>query len=58
MKPLTRDITVTLLIKFTLLILLWIVCFKHIEKPVKNTEQWLLGTNLTKDASQVKPAAQ
>lgn len=43
-KPLTRDILLTLIIKFSLLFVLWFVCFKHVEKPHKNTEQWLLGT--------------
>ncbi|MGL5741359.1 MAG: cytochrome oxidase putative small subunit CydP [Legionella sp.] len=44
LKPLTRDILVTLIIKFTLLILLWLICFKNTGKPYLNTEQWLLGS--------------
>ncbi|MGC1182457.1 cytochrome oxidase putative small subunit CydP [Legionella sp.] len=43
-KPLTRDILLTLIIKFSLLFLLWSVCFKNIEKSNKNIEQQLLGT--------------
>lgn len=44
LKPLTRDILVTFIIKFTLLILLWIICFKNAEKPQQSNEQWLLGS--------------
>ena len=44
LKPLTRDILLTLAIKFTLLILLWFFCFKNVEKPHKKPEQWLLGS--------------
>lgn len=43
-KPLTRDILVTLTIKFILLILLWVICFKNVEKPQQSNEQWLLGS--------------
>lgn len=43
-KPLTRDILLTLIIKFSLLFILWAVCFKHVEKPHRTTEQWLFGT--------------
>ncbi|CAM3068583.1 Uncharacterised protein [Legionella steigerwaltii] len=48
-KPLTRDILITLIIKFSLLILLWIICFKNVEKPHQSNEQWLLGTVQTKE---------
>lgn len=44
MKTLTRDILVTLIVKITLLITLWWVCFKDVEKPVKDTRQWLFGS--------------
>ena len=44
MKPLARDIIVTLIIKFILLISLWIICFKNVEKPHQSNEQWLLGS--------------
>jgi len=43
-KPLTRDIVLTLIFKFFLLFLLWMICFKNVEKSHKNTEQWLLGS--------------
>ncbi|MDR3443579.1 MAG: hypothetical protein P4L65_11300 [Legionella sp.] len=49
-KPITRDILVTLIIKFSLLITLWVVCFKGVEKPRKeNTAQWLLGSKEQKN---------
>lgn len=44
MKPLTRDILITLSIKFSLLFLLWFLCFKNVEKSRQSNEQWLLGT--------------
>ena len=43
MRSLAGDIRVTLLIKFTLLIILWLICFKGVEKPSMNTKEWLLG---------------
>lgn len=43
LKPLARDIIVTLIIKLILLISLWIVCFKNVEKSHLSNEQWLLG---------------
>lgn len=46
MRSLARDIRITLLIKFSLLIILWIICFKGVEKPSMNTQEWLLGTEL------------
>jgi hypothetical protein len=46
MRSLARDIRITLLIKFSLLIILWIICFKGVEKPSMNTREWLLGTEL------------
>lgn len=42
-KPLARDIIMTLIIKIILLISLWIICFKNVEKTHKSNEQWLLG---------------
>jgi hypothetical protein len=44
LKPLTRDILVTLTVKFILLTLLWTICFKNVEKPHLSNEQWLLGS--------------
>ncbi len=53
MKPLTRDISVTLIIKLTLLFALWFVCFKGAHKPMQNASNWLLGTNSSSDAVHV-----
>ena len=46
MRTLARDIKLTLIIKFSLLIILWFICFKNVEKPSMNTQQWLFGTKL------------
>ena len=43
MRSLARDIKLTLLIKFSLLIILWFVCFKGVEKPSMSTQRLLLG---------------
>jgi len=43
MKPLTRDIVITLTVKLMLLFALWWVCFKHVEKPSRDPHQWLIG---------------
>ncbi|KTD74308.1 cytochrome oxidase putative small subunit CydP [Legionella tucsonensis] len=48
-KPLRRDILITLIIKFSLLILLWIICFKDVERSHQSNEQWLLGTSQQKE---------
>lgn len=45
MKPLTRDISITLIVKLLLLITLWWVCFKDAEKPTKDPQRWLLGSS-------------
>lgn len=50
LKPLTRDILLTLTVKFLLLFILWTTCFKNVEKPHKNTEQWLFGTIQPKES--------
>ncbi|KTD10484.1 cytochrome oxidase putative small subunit CydP [Legionella hackeliae] len=51
MKPLTRDILLTLSVKFALFFLLWFVCFKDVEKPAKDMRQWLLGSSLQSDTT-------
>jgi len=43
MKSLANDIRLTLIIKITLIFLLWFVCFKDAKKPVINPQQWFLG---------------
>lgn len=53
MKPLTRDISVTLIIKLTLLFVLWFVCFKGGHKPMQNASDWLLGAHASSHAVHV-----
>lgn len=43
MKPITREISLTLLLKLTLLFLVWFYCFKGTHKPIKDTREWFLG---------------
>lgn len=45
MKPLTRDITLTLFLKLSLLFALWWVCFKGVERPKLDKAQWMLGAS-------------
>lgn len=44
MKKITRDIRLTLTIKFLLLIVLWVVCFKGAVKNTVSMPQWLYGS--------------
>ncbi len=44
MKILTRDISLTLIIKLTLLFALWFVCFKGNHKPITDSHQWFFGS--------------
>ncbi len=46
MKPLTRDIQFTLIIKFALLIVLWVICFKGAERNTTSMQQWLYGSSV------------
>jgi hypothetical protein len=46
MSSIRKDIKITLLIKFTLLFLLWWICFKGVKKP-DITEEWLLKTPIS-----------
>ena len=48
-QSLTRDIKITLLIKFFLLFVIWFVCFKHVEKRTIDTQQWLIGPSINAD---------
>lgn len=49
MKNLSRDIVITLIVKFTLLTILWWVCFRHVEKPHYDQQQWLFGSTYSAD---------
>lgn len=42
---LARDILLTLIVKFSLLFVLWYVCVKGVEKPPADLHQWLLGVS-------------
>ena len=44
MKRFAHDIQWTLLIKGILLVLLWVVCFKDIEKNPVDLAHWLFGS--------------
>lgn len=45
MKPLTRDITLTITIKLILLFLLWWVCVRGMHPPLSHGPEWLLGSS-------------
>ncbi|AHE66494.1 cytochrome oxidase putative small subunit CydP [Legionella oakridgensis] len=47
MTPLRRDILITLAVKFSLLVALWFICFKDVERPAHNAQQWMLGKGLS-----------
>lgn len=51
MNTITRDIRLTLLIKFLLLMVLWIVCFKGAGKNTVSMQQWLYGSSVIESAS-------
>lgn len=53
MKPLTRDISVTLITKLALLFALWLTCFKGTHQPVQHAHDWLLGTHATSQEKHV-----
>ncbi len=44
MKPLTRDISLTLIIKFLLLFLLWWFCVRTMHPKNEKNDAWLLGS--------------
>ena len=49
MRTLARDIKLTLLVKFSLLFILWLICFKDVVKPAIDTQQWLFGSKALVD---------
>lgn len=59
MRSLSRDIKITLIIKFSLLFILWLICFKDVAKPKISTQQWLLGSqrlvNTTQSSNDAAP---
>lgn len=44
MKSLSRDITLTLVIKLLLLVLLWWFCVRDMRPILSTSQDWLLGT--------------
>ncbi|MFA6303352.1 MAG: cytochrome oxidase putative small subunit CydP [Legionella sp.] len=48
MKPLSRDIVVTLSCKIVLLILLWWVCVRGMHPQLLSGQEWMLGKQLPK----------
>ncbi|WP_392538625.1 cytochrome oxidase putative small subunit CydP [Legionella sp. 227] len=42
-KPITRDISLTLVIKLLLLFVLWWVCIRTIHPRLEESDMWLLG---------------
>lgn len=46
----SRDISITLTIKFILLFALWWINFSHVHKPVVDVKQWMLTMSETHDA--------
>jgi len=54
MKPISRDITITLVVKLVLLILLWWVCVKHFHPVIKSRSQWLMGVSEPPSSSSIR----
>ena len=52
MKPLTRDITLTVTIKIILLFLLWWVCVRGMHPVLSSNQEWLLGKQQQQEVSQ------
>lgn len=49
---LKRDISITLVIKFTLLFILWYCCFSKVHKPIIQVDSWFFSPQTTSPASQ------
>lgn len=54
MKPITRDVSITLLVKVVLLVLLWWVCVKGMHPILSSSQEWLLGKNEQPAVTQTK----
>jgi len=52
MKPLTRDISLTLIVKLLLLFLLWWFCVRTMHPTLEKSDAWLLGTKKPAVSSQ------
>lgn len=51
MKPITKDVLVTLSIKLLLLFCLWFLCFKPYKHHHVDMKQWLMGAQINGTAS-------
>lgn len=51
MKPITRDITITLVIKMILLFVLWWVCIKTIHPVIESRSNWMFGATQSSSAN-------
>lgn len=54
MKSLKRDISLTLVIKFILLFLLWWFCVRTMHPTLEKSQDWFLGNSKTKINSNIK----
>ena len=52
MKPLTRDISLTLIVKLLLLFLLWWFCVRTMHPTLEKKDVWLLGAKKQTVSSQ------
>ncbi len=43
MASISRDISITLIVKISLLVALWSINFTHAQKPSVNVKQWMLA---------------
>lgn len=55
MKPITRDISLTILIKLLFLFLLWWFCVKGKHFVINSPSEWLLGQQELSSTSQTVP---
>lgn len=55
MKSLSRDVVLTLIVKLSLLFLLWYVCINGVEKPSLTAKQWIMGHQLTTTGNPLTP---
>ena len=54
MASLSRDITLTLVVKLILLFILWWVCIKHFHPALQSRSHWLLGVSNSSTFSSVQ----
>lgn len=52
---LKRDISLTLIIKFTLLFILWYLCFSKAHKPNIHVESWFFNSQAIRALSDSPP---